>query len=394
MIEQDETQKTLEAKPASYVLASKPISELQGLNEIRFAVWEMLDSCYPWSEDTPKFQERPSFCLTAEQRNEFIRLQINAHNRNSPLIWRESMVLESDQSNEWVEGKIGQIEKAFLNKDELATIENLCTPYAGGKKWPLRGRFARWQLYAQLFKLLMMKPPASFQKDEVILPVSDLLQVAAQLGKQIGAPLREVAEFAQKRVETCLYGRPLTPQERTLKAKQQAQQWEQNRQQYELQRYGQVLDPVRRKQALRNEELERAEKAAHEAKLRALDAERIEALERAKGPLERTQMLKDKNRLLLTEMRKEQAESILKKAAVRQKALNPGENRTLEALRKVYPEGFTVHELSPRTKKDDLAEETPSGSLGAWLKSLERKGLVRANTERPKKWFFVKDYKA
>lgn len=74
--------------------------------------------------------------------------------------------------------------------------------------------------------------------------------------------------------------------------------------------------------------------------------------------------------------------------------LQPGEQRTLEALKHIAPEGLTVEELGPLTRKDALSEDTPRNSLDAWLKGLKDKELATFNSQRPKKWFFVKDYES
>jgi hypothetical protein len=75
--------------------------------------------------------------------------------------------------------------------------------------------------------------------------------------------------------------------------------------------------------------------------------------------------------------------------------LQPGPLRILQVLKAEAPDGFTVKELSPLTPKDALSDDgTPGGSVGNYVKVLERLGLIRANSERPKKWFFVKDYES
>jgi hypothetical protein len=71
--------------------------------------------------------------------------------------------------------------------------------------------------------------------------------------------------------------------------------------------------------------------------------------------------------------------------------LTPGEKRTLAALKNAFPNGLTIKELSLLTRKDELAELTPEGSLGAWLNSLKEKQLVRSEATRPLTWFFVKE---
>lgn len=79
---------------------------------------------------------------------------------------------------------------------------------------------------------------------------------------------------------------------------------------------------------------------------------------------------------------------------VKKRSLQPGELRTLNALKQINPEGATVRELAPLTRKDACSEETPRGSIDAWLKQLETEGLIKANQKRPKQWFFVKDYES
>ncbi|HEY9687608.1 MAG TPA: hypothetical protein V6C52_11585 [Coleofasciculaceae cyanobacterium] len=386
MLEQDQIQEPPETSIAPLVLARKPILELQGLNEIRFAVWEMLDFCFPWTDNILQYQDRPSFCLNADQRDEFIRLQANAHNRNIPLIWHEKMILQLHESGPWVEEKVSQIELAVSNRDEIATIESLCKPYTPGRPWPVRGNPARWRLYAHLFNRLMLNPPPSLTL-EGQLPVSDLVRVMDALTECISEPSQRFADFMLRLQESFQHGRPLTQDERALKRKI----GEQKRKDYEIKRYGRILNPDERKQALRKEQIERAEEAAHQAKLRAIDAERREAIERAREPNEISRILRDKNRLILTELRKKQLVSGVQLEALSKERLQPGETRTLSALKQVSTEGLTVSELAPLTKKDTLAEETPEGSLYPWLKSLERKGLVRSDGQKPKRWFFVKD---
>jgi hypothetical protein len=382
MIEHEQPIKSPETSTDTLVLARKPLSELLNLNEIRFAVWELLDSCYPWDEGALKFQDRPSI----EDRDEFIRLQINAHNRNQPLIWHERLLPKNDHADQWAQEKQNQIEKAFLNKDELATISNICKPFANGWTWPLRGNPERWQLYAQLFNSLMLNPPSSLTL-EGQLPVSDFVRFMEALTECVSEPSQRFADFMLRLQENFQHGRPLTQEERALKRKI----GEEKRKDYEIKRYGKIRNPDERKQALRKEEIECAEEAAHQAKLRAIEAERREALERAREPLERSRTLRDKNRLLMTDLRKEQLIARAQKLTVLQEPLQPGETRTLNALKKVFPEGLMVSEIAPLTKKDALSEETPVGSLYPWLKSLEAKGLVRSDGQKPKKWFFVKD---
>lgn len=71
--------------------------------------------------------------------------------------------------------------------------------------------------------------------------------------------------------------------------------------------------------------------------------------------------------------------------------LPPGEQRTLDALKQVAPNGLTVPELCRLTRKDALADETLRSSMDAWLKRLKDKGLVQPNKNKPKQWFFVTD---
>ncbi len=73
------------------------------------------------------------------------------------------------------------------------------------------------------------------------------------------------------------------------------------------------------------------------------------------------------------------------------RGLQPGELRVLEALQRAYPEGLTVPELAPMTRKDALSEDTPRGSLDVWIKGLKAKSLIRSAGSRPKRWYWVKD---
>jgi hypothetical protein len=72
--------------------------------------------------------------------------------------------------------------------------------------------------------------------------------------------------------------------------------------------------------------------------------------------------------------------------------LKPGEARALQALREASPQGLTVKELGPLTRKDAVSDDAPVGSLAPWLNRLKAKGLVQNKGKRPQKWFFVKNY--
>lgn len=74
--------------------------------------------------------------------------------------------------------------------------------------------------------------------------------------------------------------------------------------------------------------------------------------------------------------------------------LEPGPLRTLMALKQAVPDGLTSKELGPLTLKDALSDDTAQGSIGIWVKILERHGLIQANDERPKRWFYVKEYES
>lgn len=379
MPQEDSTLEAPNAGCCKLFLARRPLPELQGLNEIRIAVWEILDVFYPWTDETLQYQDRPPLPIGPEKLDEFIRQQINAHNRQMPLIWQEEMIPWTDESKEWVLQKLGRIEQAFHNKDELATIEGLCSPYAGGQKWPVQGNPERWRLYAHLFNRLMLAPPSSL-KPEVQIPVSNLFQFFSALEKTVSEPLQRFVDFSLRTQETLQHGRLLTPEERELKRQRQ----EQKRQEYEIKRYGRILSLPERKQAIRQEQIEKAEEAAHQAKLRAIEAERREAEERARDPLERSRQLRGQYRAIST-----QALLNPNEPSGHTRPLEPGEKRTLDALRHAHPEGLTVAQLAPLTKKDPLAEETPRGSLDPWLNKLEKRGLVRADGKRPKRWFFA-----
>lgn len=71
--------------------------------------------------------------------------------------------------------------------------------------------------------------------------------------------------------------------------------------------------------------------------------------------------------------------------------LQPGAVRTLQALKEASPQGLTIKELGPLTRKDAVADDSPPGSLAPWLKQLKAKGLVQSQGKKTKKWFFVKD---
>ncbi len=71
--------------------------------------------------------------------------------------------------------------------------------------------------------------------------------------------------------------------------------------------------------------------------------------------------------------------------------VRPGHRRVLKALNK-NPKGLTVKELTLLTKKDRLSEETPEGSIRAWLKELKDGGHVDSLGKRHKRWFFVQDF--
>lgn len=71
--------------------------------------------------------------------------------------------------------------------------------------------------------------------------------------------------------------------------------------------------------------------------------------------------------------------------------LQPGEIRVLEALQRAYPEGLTVPELAPLTRKDALSEDTPRGSIDAWIKGLKAKSLIRSAGSQPKIWYSIKN---
>ena len=180
--------------------------------------------------------------------------------------------------------------------------------------------------------------------------------------------------------EAFFHGRELTPEERKRKKQLELQK----REQFEQQRYGRVLSLEERRQAIRKEQIEHAEEAAHIAKLRAIEAERREADERARVPIERTRKLLGENRL-------KQLEPPL--TQITENRLEPGERRTLQALQQA-PQGLTVKQLGPLTKKDAMAEETPRTSLDVWLKRLEKKGLIYSQGKRPKTWMFQKDHES
>jgi DNA-binding transcriptional ArsR family regulator len=73
--------------------------------------------------------------------------------------------------------------------------------------------------------------------------------------------------------------------------------------------------------------------------------------------------------------------------------LQPGEERTLNALKKVSPNGLTIDELGPLTKKDAVSDETAPGSLSPWLSRLKKLKLVRCEKDgRANRWYFVKDF--
>jgi hypothetical protein len=74
--------------------------------------------------------------------------------------------------------------------------------------------------------------------------------------------------------------------------------------------------------------------------------------------------------------------------------ISPGAIRALKVL-KMHPNGLTVKELLPLTKQDALSEETPRGSMDAWVLELKKGGhAIHEQKSKNKKWFFVKDYES
>jgi hypothetical protein len=232
-----------------------------------------------------------------------------------------------------------------------------------------------------------MEPNQNQQQPEIQLPISELAQGFSLFQKQIEAPFKVLGEFSLQFKETLAHGRPLTPEEREIKRKQEAEQ----RDRFEISRYGKILSPEERIAALRKEALERAEEKSQRHKLSAIRAEQDEAHERERAALERTKALREENKRRLDDSIVLKPSPALLEAKRVNGNLQPGEIRTLEALRQVSPHGLTVKQLAPLTKKDALADDTPRGSLDAWLHNLKEQGLARSDTDRPKKWFFVKD---
>lgn len=217
------------------------------------------------------------------------------------------------------------------------------------------------------------------------LPISELALQFKLLQQFLQTPFRLFDEVS----ETLVHGRPLTPEERMIKRKQKLEELKRR----EIKLYGRILTPEER----RKEAIERAEQRNLDLKLRAIQAEQRESEERARAAERRRAALRDEANSLIdiSALSRPLSRPEIQIPRESEKvSLQPGELRTLKALKAVSPNGLTVKELAPLTKKDDLAEETPRGSLDAWLSNLKAHGLVRANSERPKKWFFVKDYES
>ncbi len=211
----------------SFVLATMPIPEFQDLNDIRFAVWEMLEAYFPWEETTYKWQKRISFASPKPERDSFMLEQLNTHNRREPLIWNLALTPKEPEV-QWVDEKLIQIEKAIEGQDQLASIHILCKPYVDGdsRSRPIKGSPARYQLYQWLLERLMLNPPQELKAFKRFIPrIHNLAElVPSQKAKEkqvekIGLKtsleaMREPFIELEKIAETIWHGKELSPEER------------------------------------------------------------------------------------------------------------------------------------------------------------------------------------